>query len=90
MRTFASGFLASIFLQLLTNERELTLLKMLIYPRVIEILLNLMVERKLMKDFKYSEALAYCFCVSFLVYNYFYEPYNLPASYRRGVDYWYP
>lgn len=58
VESFIAGCASSMAL-LLTNEKELSLLKMIIYPRVIEVILNALAEKGYLRNFKYSEILAY-------------------------------
>lgn len=59
---------------------------MVIYPRVIEVIFNFLKEKGLIIDFKYSDVFAYMVVTTILVYNWFFEPGNIPASYNRAVN----
>ena len=75
---------------LLANMSELDLMKIIIYPRTVEVLLNLLAEKGYIKNFKYSEVLAYVVIATIIVYNYLYEPMNLSQGYVKSIDYYYP
>ena len=75
---------------LLANKSELDLMKIIIYPRTVEVLLNLLAEKGYIKNFKYSEVLAYVVIATIIVYNYLYEPMNLSQGYVKSIDYYYP
>ena len=59
---------------------------MLIYPKVIDVLLKLLQEKGLIRNFKYSETIAFMICSMIVVYCYGFEPMNLPASYVKGIN----
>lgn len=70
----------------LANEKELTLLSMIIYPRVIEVLVRILKEKGFVKDFKYADILVYIVCAAICVYFYIFEPITLPPSFNRAIN----
>ena len=66
---------------MLTNERELNLLKMFLYPRVLEVIFKKLHEKGYIRPFKHYEIVAYVVLVTFLVYFFLFEPSVLPTSY---------
>jgi hypothetical protein len=70
---------------MMANDRELNLMKIFIYPRVIEVFLKLLAERGIVKSFKYQETIGYIIVATILVYFFIAEPSVLPPSYVKGV-----
>ena len=70
---------------LLTNERELNLLKTFLYPRVVEVIIRILVEKGYIKPFKHYDFVAYVVLATILVYFFVFEPSVLPMSYVNAV-----
>jgi len=59
---------------MLTTQKELNLLKMIIYPRALEVTLKMLKEKGYIRDFKHSEIIGYWLVAIATVYNWGYEP----------------
>lgn len=84
-------FIAALFsaLGLLIHKREdLNLMKVIIYPRALEALYNLLVEKNVVKPVKHGETVLYYFTLFFFTYNYIFEPHNMGASTVKSLDYY--
>jgi hypothetical protein len=71
---------------MLASEKELNLIKMILYPRAIEVILHMLRENGYIRDFKYSSVMAYWVVGLVCIYNWIYEPSNLPSNWVRTVD----
>ena len=81
---FICGLVGSLAL-FFANSGEMSLVKLVVYPRAIECLFELMVERGILRKFKYGDIIAYALQVAFITYNYIYEG-SLPAGFGRTID----
>lgn len=70
----------------LANDKEMSLLSMVIYPRVFEVLIKLLQKQGWIKDFKHSDIVMFMICSIICVYCYVFEPNNLPANYVKGIN----
>jgi ribosomal protein S8 len=68
------------------NDKELALLSMLIYPRVIEVIVKIMHKKGWIRDFKYSDIILFMICSMICTYCYIFEPKNLPPNYLRAIN----
>jgi hypothetical protein len=82
---FAAAFMSSLSL-LLAKSGDLNLLKVVIYPRVIEAIYNILKNNGIIRPIKYGEAIV-CFITLYVcTYSYIFEPDNIGESYVRTVD----
>ncbi|CDW84492.1 UNKNOWN [Stylonychia lemnae] len=84
-KQFIAGALSSLSLSL-ANEKEISILTMIIYPRATEVIYKMMVQKGYLREFKHSDILAFMFCCSFIVYCYIFEPSNLPSNYIKAIN----
>ena len=84
-RVFISALMSSLALFLL-ERRDLEILKVLIYPRFVEALYNLAVERGYIKPIPYGESLVSIFALLAIAYSYIYEPVNISHSFAKQLD----
>jgi hypothetical protein len=59
---------------------------MLIYPRVIDVFLKLLVEKGIIKPFKYCETIGFVIVSMIVVYTYVFESMNLSPNFIKGVN----
>mmetsp|Transcript_37746 Transcript_37746/g.36200 ORF Transcript_37746/g.36200 Transcript_37746/m.36200 type:complete len:114 (-) Transcript_37746:34-375(-) len=71
---------------LLAKSNDLNLIKVLIYPRALEAIYNVMKEKGFVKPIKYGEALFCFFTLYVCTYCYIFEPDCIGESYVRTVD----
>ena len=71
---------------LLASPGEQSILKLLIYPRVIECIFQLLCEKGYLIKFKHGDVLAYAIQVIAITYNYILEPPNMPKGFNRTID----
>ena len=82
---FISSLMSSLGL-LLAKESDLNLIKVLIYPRALEAIYNILKAKGIIKPIKYGEAIS-CFTALYIcTYCYIFEPQNIGESYVRTVD----
>ena len=70
---------------LLVNEKEMSLIKLVLYPRAIEVLLKLLAEKEIIRNFKYSEIIGYHIVTIIALYMVWFETMNLPQNFVRTV-----
>lgn len=85
LKAFISGVLCSFALQLGT-QGEQTVLKLLLYPRVVECCFQFLCEKGLLFKFKHGDILAYALQVFFITYSYLFEPDNLTRGFNKTID----
>ena len=85
LEVFCASLLSSTSL-LLAKQSDLNLIKVLIYPRALEAIFNILKEKGYIRPIKYGEALS-CFVALYIcTYCYIFEPHNIGESYVRTVD----
>ena len=84
-RVFISALISSFALFLL-ERRDIEILKVLIYPRFVDALYNLAVERGYIKPIPYGESLVSIFALLAIAYSYIYEPANISHSFAKQLD----
>lgn len=57
----------------------------MIYPRVIEVVLKLLVEKGIIVNFPHSEKVGWMIACLITVYNWMYEPENVPPSFVKAI-----
>ena len=73
----------SSFALFLLERRDLEILKVLIFPRAVEALYTLAVEKGYIKPIKYGETLVSGLTALAIAYSYIYEPANISYSFVR-------
>ena len=84
-RVFISALISSFALFLL-ERRDIEILKVLIYPRFVDALYNLAVERGYIKPIPYGESLVSIFALLAIAYSYIYESANISYSFAKQLD----
>ena len=82
-------FLAAVFSSFAlfhANANDLNLIKVIIYPRAIEAVYNLLKSKGIIKPIKYGETLSCLFTLYVCTYCYIFEPYNIGESYVKTVN----
>jgi hypothetical protein len=70
----------------LAEAKDMNLLKLLIYPRAIESIYSLLVEKGIIKPIKNGETYTHMVVLIFLVYLYIHEPNVMEQSFKRSID----
>jgi hypothetical protein len=68
------------------KSKDMNIIKIFIYPRALEAIYNLLVEKKYLTPIKYGETILAILAIVFYTYNYIFEPYNVGMSTVRTLD----
>ena len=85
LKAFISGMICSLSLQLAT-QGEQTILKLLLYPRVIECIFHFLCDKGYIKKFRHGDILAYSLQVIAITYSYLFEPDNMTKGFNKTID----
>ncbi len=84
VKVFISGMIASLALRLATSS-EVTMVKLLLYPRVIECIFQYLCEKGLIKKFKHGDIFAYAAQVVMITASFIFEQDNLTPGFVRTI-----
>ena len=62
------------------------MLKMLLYPRVIECIFHYLCDKGIIKRFKHGDILSYTLQVIVITYSYLFEPDNMTKGFNKTID----
>ena len=82
---FVAALLSSLAL-FLADKKDLHLLKLLIYPRALEALYALLVEKGIVKPIRYGENLLIVSAVTIVTYFFIHEANILEPSTKKSID----
>ena len=85
LKSFIAGIVCSFSLQLAT-QGEQSVLKLLLYPRVIESIFQFLCEKGIITKFKHGDILAYALQVIIITYSYMFEPDNMTKGFSKTID----
>mmetsp|Transcript_48254 Transcript_48254/g.35436 ORF Transcript_48254/g.35436 Transcript_48254/m.35436 type:complete len:120 (+) Transcript_48254:408-767(+) len=71
---------------LMAQPSELNLLKVLLYPRALEVIYNWLKEKGYVKPIRFGEALSCYMTLYVCIYCYIFEPQNIGESYVKTVN----
>jgi len=64
----------------------LGLITVLAYPRVFEVLINMLIRRNIIKPFRHADIVVFMVVSALLTYCYIFEPSTLPSNFQRAIN----
>ena len=71
---------------MLLKRGDMNFLALFIYPRVLEVIVNLFSENIADLNFYHGPTFIYLFIICVLVVGYFHEPFNTPPEFVRTIE----
>ena len=82
-----SSLIASLTL-FIAREKDITLIKIMLYPRAVDAIYHLLIEKGIVKPIKHGQIYLYLLEYLILVYTYIYEPWSLKPSFVKQLDFY--
>lgn len=84
IKIFIAGMIASLAIKFATLQ-EVTMIKLMLYPRVIECIFQYLCEKGIIKKFKHGDILAYSLQVIMITYSFLFEYDNMTKGFNRTI-----